>query len=146
MGTLRLQGVWGIAMRETFVLQNYDVVYMDDGRRLSSKTARACEIMGAVLQKIRTTINSNRTAYINDSPELAEWVTKGVECEVISETSEGWMRGRVRVCIEFIPDGEEDEDEDGNEDEGGEELEEVEDSLGKPLSPLDDLRSQLNIE
>lgn len=32
------------------------------------------------------------------------WVTSGVECEILSVVGGGWKKGKVRLCLEFIPD------------------------------------------
>lgn len=52
------------------------------------------------------------------------WLTDGVECEVL-RVGGGWLKGRMRLSLEFIPDTEESE------------------NLVLPQSPLDDLRAEL---
>jgi len=53
------------------------------------------------------------------------WAEDGVECEVIGSKIGGWKKGRVRVCLEFIPDEPEPK------------------PVEEPESPLDDLRQQV---
>jgi hypothetical protein len=60
------------------------------------------------------------------------WLEEGVECEILfSECIRGWQSGKLRLVLEFIPD---------NPDAF------VENSPpALPTSPLDDLRSNLNM-
>ncbi len=34
----------------------------------------------------------------------ATWTQNGMPCQVIGEKIGGWKRGKVRICLEFIPD------------------------------------------
>jgi hypothetical protein len=52
-----------------------------------------------VLQKIRSSIGSS----------INEWTETGAECEVLRASTAGWRKGKVRLCIEFVPDEPEDE-------------------------------------
>ncbi|MBD2666797.1 KGK domain-containing protein [Richelia sinica] len=69
-----------------------------------------------------------------------EWYKDGVECEVLRMDGTGWQSGRVRISLEFIP-----ADEEEDEEEMEAQLEDVT-SPQLPESPLDDLRSELNIQ
>lgn len=40
---------------------------------------------------------------LND--DLAEWGTTGVDCRKLDATSGGWQKGKVRISLEFIPNG-----------------------------------------
>lgn len=55
------------------------------------------------------------------------WTETGMECEAIGSNSGGWKKGKVRLCLEFIPDEPDPEPE-----------------PKAPESPLDDLRQQVN--
>jgi KGK domain len=69
-----------------------------------------------------------------------EWSTEGVECCVLQPGAEGWVKGKVRISLEFIPEEDEDEEE--------EEIEEVEvqdikvDQGLLTASPLDNLHQE----
>ena len=32
------------------------------------------------------------------------WVTDGMQCQIIGQNTEGWIKGKIKVCFEFIPD------------------------------------------
>lgn len=54
-----------------------------------------------------------------------DWIQNGKQCEIIGPNTEGWIKGRVRICLEFIPDEPEPK------------------PVKEPESPLDDLRQQV---
>jgi KGK domain len=74
-------------------------------------------------------------------PPYQEWAKDGVDCCVLQPGSENWVKGKVRISLEFIPEEIEKE-----------EIEEVEVQDIKiaqvllPASPLDDLRKNLSVE
>ncbi len=73
--------------------------------------------------------------------QTTEWVKDGIDCVVLQPGCENWVKGKVRISLEFIPEEIEEE-----------EIEEVEVQDVKvaqallPASPLDDLREKLNVE
>ncbi len=66
----------------------------------------------------------------NKGSEYALFTEQGLGCEVLRTSGGGWQKGRFRFCLEFIPD-------------------DPESFMGttsqKPSSPLDDLRTNLDI-
>jgi hypothetical protein len=64
------------------------------------------------------------------SPWGAWFTDKGVEIEILRTKGGGWQKGRLRFRLEFIPD----------------DPEAFIDQLSPEPSPLDDLRSDLNIK
>jgi KGK domain len=70
-------------------------------------------------------------------PPYQEWVKDGVDCCVLQPGSENWVRGKVRISLEFIPEEIEEEVE----------VQELKVAQGLlPTSLLGDLRENLNIE
>ncbi|MDJ0674393.1 MAG: KGK domain-containing protein [Calothrix sp. MO_167.B42] len=63
----------------------------------------------------------------NNGINVLDWSKNGVECEVIGSNTGGWKKGKVRFCLEFIPDQPAPEPEQAKNQE----------------SPLDDLRQQV---
>ncbi|HEY9804791.1 MAG TPA: KGK domain-containing protein [Leptolyngbyaceae cyanobacterium] len=62
------------------------------------------------------------------------WSSEGVPCEVLRSDGRGWQKGKVRFSLEFIPDPPETESE------------KAEEKLpATAVSPLDDLRTELNL-
>lgn len=120
-------------MKESLVLESFDVVFVTDARRLTKGlTARVNEVVLVALKRMRNEGGSNYIK-INQDPNFIEWVTDGIECEVMTTSSNGWIGGKVRFCLEFIPDQEPEPEE------------ELETNLmpKEPESPLDEFR-QLN--
>ncbi len=35
---------------------------------------------------------------------LGKWVDEGIECEFLSAYGGGWLKGKIRLRLEFIPD------------------------------------------
>lgn len=92
-------------MRDGIVLGHSDVILMSDDRRITSRTTRTCEVMGEVLRRLRVTGGNYKV--VNDKEEFAEWVVNGIACEIMAPTTNGWVNGKVRICLEFMPDEEE---------------------------------------
>lgn len=93
-------------MSENFVLESFDVVFITDARRLTKGlTARVNEVVLQALQRMRNEGGTNHVK-INENPNFIEWVKDGIECEVMTTSSNGWIAGKVRFCLEFIPDPE----------------------------------------
>jgi len=60
-----------------------------------------------------------------------KWFEQGVECQVLKTEGGGWQKGKVRFCLQFIPE------------------EPIENNSSNPVildSPLDDLRRSLGID
>lgn len=34
---------------------------------------------------------------------IEQWLTEGIDCEVLSETGGGWRKGKIRIRFEFSP-------------------------------------------
>lgn len=64
------------------------------------------------------------TIRIKNEPEdsVKKWCINGVECEVLSP-NKIWQKGKVKICLEFIPD---------------------EPEINEMQSPLDDIRQSMN--
>lgn len=60
------------------------------------------------------------------------WFSEGCKCEILRTKGGGWQKGKLRFRLEFIPDN-------------PEAFIEPAYSVEKPPSPLEDLRSDLNI-
>jgi hypothetical protein len=112
-------------------LDRFDVVSLIEASRkiTPGTTFTVCEftnVVGSFLQRA----NNN----------YQEWIKDGVNCCVLQPGSENWVKGKVRVSLEFIPEPPE------------EYIEEVDIQDVKtaqsllPASPLDDLRENLSIE
>lgn len=106
-GTLLIPGCnLGMALtevsvvKESIALQSYDVVFISgQGFHLTpGRTARTIEVVMEALTSLRKIKN-------NSIP--VEWITDGIECQVMTPTSNGWVNGKVRLSLEFIPDEEE---------------------------------------
>ncbi|MEH2280647.1 MAG: KGK domain-containing protein [Nostoc sp.] len=65
---------------------------------------------------------------------VTDWFGEGVSCRVLFATGGGWQKGRLSLRLEFIP----------NEPEVPQQSPSIVSS--EPVSPLADLRSQLNPE
>jgi hypothetical protein len=113
-------------MKEKIVLGDNDVVsIVGSGSVLNfglASTFKSMELIDAarnwVVEKLST------------SGSYSMWFTRdGIRCQVLQADGMGWKLGRVRLRIEFIPD-------------------EMQPTTkpSTPISPLDDLRSSLNME
>ncbi|MBD2505160.1 KGK domain-containing protein [Anabaena azotica] len=109
-------------------LNDDDVVAMDEALSFADKSMSKYQDLIKGLQEVLTgTYRQKRSS----------WLTDGVECEVL-RVGEGWLKGRMRLNLEFIPDTPEkvtQYTEDESEKPG--ELKAL------PESPLDDLRAEL---
>lgn len=107
-------------------LTNDDVVVMiADDNFTKSRTSKVEDMM----EEIKDFLSSS-------SLPCQEWLDDGVECEVLQGQGGGWKRGKVKlsICVEFIPDDQEVSQQSPSI------------SPSQPQSPLDDLRSQLDVQ
>jgi hypothetical protein len=120
-------------VKESIILGRFDVVFITgQGFCLTpGRTARTVEVEMEVLTSLRKTKNASVPL---------EWFTEGIECEVMTSTSNGWLGGKVRLSLEFILDPEPEQ-----EAELVEEIQPEENVALKQPSPLDEFR-QTNIE
>ncbi len=79
------------------IITGDDVVTLEedsDATWIPHRTFRAEEF----LDKLSTKVEGKR------EKEL-KWINDGVACQVLDATNnKGWMKGRLRLCVEFIPD------------------------------------------
>lgn len=107
-------------MTERIFPQNNDVVWMEQ-RNSPSGCAT-------------TTIKDMRGAIGNKTEVTDNWFFHGVNCQLLSTSGGGWVKGRLRFVLEFIPYGTPDKDK------------QPEDKpVIEPESPLRDLREQLDL-
>jgi KGK domain len=80
-------------------LNDDEVLFVSLGRVLmANPTFKVGEFIDALAQAI-----SDRE---NDWTEDNEgWFSDGLECEALRFNAQGWQRGRVRIRLEFSPDG-----------------------------------------
>lgn len=45
-----------------------------------------------------------RSAIEKHLGNLRDWFTYGVDCRVLRASGGGWQKGRLRLCLEFIPE------------------------------------------
>ena len=77
---------------ERIILDENDVISMNPEQSVNnSPTSKVKEIKDEVHKIIQ-----------DDLP----WFSHSVKCEVLTESS-GWLKGKVRFVVEFIPSGEE---------------------------------------
>ena len=104
-------------MTERIILKENDVVSISDKREFidSVSTLKAKELKQRLYQLI---------------PDYAHqyWFNHYVACEVLLDRQNKWMKGRARLVVEFIPEKPE--------------KPKVEQEY---VSPLDDLRKELNL-
>lgn len=80
-------------------LSDDEVLYVSLGRVLmSNPTFKVGEFLDALAQAI-----SDREDDWTDENE--GWFSDGLECEALRFNAQGWQRGRVRLRLEFAPDG-----------------------------------------
>lgn len=80
-------------------LSDDEVLYVSLGRILmSNPTFKVGEFLDALAQAI-----SDREDDWSDDHE--GWFSDGSECEALRFGGQGWQRGRVRIRLEFAPDG-----------------------------------------
>ncbi|MBF2029028.1 MAG: KGK domain-containing protein [Oscillatoriales cyanobacterium C42_A2020_001] len=86
-------------MNEFQPLSDDEVLYVSLGRVLmSNPTFKVGEFLDALAQAI-----SDREDDWSDDNE--GWFSDGLECEALRFNAQGWQRGRVRIRLEFAPDG-----------------------------------------
>lgn len=80
-------------------LNDDEVLYVNFGRVLmTNPTFKVGEFLDALAQAI-----SEREADWTDENE--GWFSDGLECEALRFSSQGWQKGRVRIRLEFAPEG-----------------------------------------
>ncbi|MHC5862041.1 KGK domain-containing protein [Nostoc sp.] len=85
--------------------------------------------VGGLISALRQWANSH-----SQNNEGHWFIEQGCQCQILRVKGGGWLKGRFRIRLEFIPDNPEDF------------LQQSAPKEEKPQSPLDDLRSQLNPE
>jgi hypothetical protein len=103
-------------------LNDDDVISMDPGQNFA-KTSTS---------KIKEVRYSLITEWLSG---LGNWMGDGIRCQVLLSKRVGWYKGKVRLVIEFVPD-----DPEAFADEPISNT-----SPATNPSPLDDLRSNLNV-
>lgn len=80
-------------------LDDDEVLYVTLGRVLmANPTFKVGEFLDALAQAI-----SDRE---NDwADENEGWFSDGLECEALRFNGQGWQRGKVRIRLEFLPEG-----------------------------------------
>lgn len=80
-------------------LDDDEVLYVTLGRVLmANPTFKVGEFLDALAQAI-----SDRE---NDwADENEGWFSDGLECEALRFNGQGWQRGKVRIRLEFMPEG-----------------------------------------
>lgn len=84
-------------------LDRFDVVTLMHGSKkvTGGTTFTVSEFTGVIGEFIKQ----------KTSAPVQEWIKDGIECLVLQPGSDGWTRGKVRVSLEFMPDVEEEEQE-----------------------------------
>jgi KGK domain len=78
---------------EYIQISEFDVICFSGDEPLSlPKTVRFVEFKERLEERV--------FHYQSDKPLMDE----GIECELLQPGSQGWQKGKVKVCIEFIPD------------------------------------------
>ncbi len=82
------------------LLNNDEVLYVRSGSVLvPNATFKASEFLDALAQLV-----SEREDEWSDEQE--GWFNeRGLNCEVLRFGNQGWQKGRVRIRMEFVPDG-----------------------------------------
>lgn len=86
-------------MDEFEVLSSDEVLHVRSGRILMrNPTFKASELLDALAQLV-----SEQDSQWTEEQE--DWFTdRGLSCEVLRIGNAGWQRGRVRICLEFVPE------------------------------------------
>jgi KGK domain len=116
--------------QEPIRLQNDDVVWIANETGLfviNYKTFLSGDFLNSLNQQCQRIVHPSNVE-IRD-----KWFMSGIDCEVL-QPSKNWQKGKVRICLEFIPEVEEEEEQLSSEE--IEEAEEVE----AESSPLDEIR------
>jgi KGK domain len=116
--------------QEPIRLQNDDVVWLASETGLfviNYKTFLSGDFLKSLSRQCERIVHSSNNE-IRD-----QWFISGMDCEVL-QPSKDWQKGKVRICLEFIPEVEEEEEQLSSEE--AEEVEEVE----PEASPLDEIR------
>jgi hypothetical protein len=80
-------------------LNDDEVLFVSFGRVLmANPTFKVGEFLDALAQAI-----SDREDEWTEDNE--GWFSDGLECEALRFNAQGWQRGRVRIRLEFAPDG-----------------------------------------
>jgi hypothetical protein len=104
----------------------------DDVVSMPSYTAFDAGEMFKFVQLKAAMRNFFQSGHKGESPRL-KWLKDGVPCEVLRVHGDGWQKGKLKLCIEFIPDNPEAFQQKPS------------DAWVGQSSPLDDLRSNLEV-
>lgn len=110
-------------MNNEIILYDEDVVSMDKETSFTGNTTSTC---GELIESLKD------LAFARRSVESDE-IENGVICKVMLTKGGGWQKGRLRLRLDFVPD----------EPEVPQQSPSV--VSGEPRSPLDDLRSHLDV-
>lgn len=116
---------FGLDPGEKLGFTDDDVVMFATNNFALEKMTKIRDLLQAIERWARS--NSN-----NKSNESLLFEEKGLHCEVLRTAGGGWHKGNFRVRLEFIPENPESFMPDSG--------------SNKTLSPLDDLRSNLDIQ
>lgn len=118
--------------QESKRLQENDIVWIEtenDPFVIKYKTFRAGEFVTELGQQCENIEDSS------DDRTRHSWFCEGMDCQVLIP-NKPWQKGKVRICLEFIPEVEEDEPE------NKEDIEKIE----PEASPLDEIRKMAKEE
>ncbi|MHC5614095.1 MAG: KGK domain-containing protein [Nostoc sp.] len=110
-------------MSDEIYLENDDVVSVSQA--LLSPLGTTTSTVGEIRKSLLTTCLAGN---------LQHWITNGMSCKVLLADGGGWQDGKILLRLEFIP----------NNPKMAERKAFI--AISEPVSPLDDLRSQLNPE
>jgi hypothetical protein len=111
-------------MTDEIILSDEDVVSVENNPLIDAvKTSTIRELT----EKLKSLIACNHHSLMDKG---LKWTHNGVDCKILSVKGGGWQKGKIKVRFEFIPDP----------------IPTKTTIPPKTISPLDDLRSQLNPE
>jgi hypothetical protein len=78
---------------ESIQISEFDVLcFLEDKPLDLPRTVRFVELKQRMEERL--------FHYKSDKPLM----DKGVECELLKPSGQGWQKGKVKICVEFIPD------------------------------------------
>jgi KGK domain len=116
-----------IEMNNEMFLYGEDVVSMSPDASFTGSPTSTCE---ELLESVRDLAMNSRL----QKDVVTDWFGEGISCRVLFATGGGWQKGRLSLRLEFIPD------------KPKVPQQKPSTASSDPVSPLDDLRSQLNPE
>ena len=73
-------------------INDHDVVSMDAAKSLIGlETFKVSQLPAGLKERWGTNA-------------IEQWLTEGIDCEVLGEAGGGWRKGKIRLCFEFTPD------------------------------------------